>query len=118
MHSRNFRNIWGRRPQGEKIEEEDRVRACRCRFFGFLSSNCQASRRSERALCSGWESCQTRSGSRNGRVEAGGNYRQDRRETLTDTVITDSGIPVKKFYENKDVQPNRVRSLGKQGQFP
>src|SRR5438309_8711502 len=85
----------GRRPQGEKIEEEDRVRACRCRFFGFLSSNCQASRRSERALCSGWESCQTRSGSRNGRVEAGGNYRQDRRETLTDTVTTDSGIPVK-----------------------
>ncbi len=37
---------------------------------------------------------------------------------MTDTVTTDSGIPVKKFYENKDVPPNRVRSLGKPGQFP
>jgi methylmalonyl-CoA mutase N-terminal domain/subunit len=37
---------------------------------------------------------------------------------LTDPVTTDSGIPVKKVYENKDVSPNWTRSLGKPGQFP
>jgi len=37
---------------------------------------------------------------------------------LTDPVTTDSGIPVKKIYEAKDVPPNWARSLGKLGQFP
>jgi methylmalonyl-CoA mutase N-terminal domain/subunit len=37
---------------------------------------------------------------------------------MTDPVTTDSGIPVKKVYENKDVSPNWTRSLGKPGQFP
>ena len=37
---------------------------------------------------------------------------------MTDTVTTDSGIPVKKFYENRDVPPNWARSSGKPGQFP
>jgi methylmalonyl-CoA mutase N-terminal domain/subunit len=37
---------------------------------------------------------------------------------LTDPVTTDSGIPVKKLYENKDVPPNWRRSLGKPGKFP
>ena len=37
---------------------------------------------------------------------------------MTDPVTTDSGIPVKKVYENKDVPPNWTRSLGKPGQFP
>jgi methylmalonyl-CoA mutase N-terminal domain/subunit len=33
-------------------------------------------------------------------------------------VTTDSGIPVKKVYENKDVSPTWTRSLGKPGQLP
>jgi methylmalonyl-CoA mutase N-terminal domain/subunit len=33
-------------------------------------------------------------------------------------VTTDSGISVKKFYENKDIPPNWTKSLGKPGQFP
>jgi methylmalonyl-CoA mutase, N-terminal domain len=37
---------------------------------------------------------------------------------LTDPVTTDSGIPVKKSYESKDVPPNWAKSLGKPGQFP
>jgi len=37
---------------------------------------------------------------------------------LTDPVTTDSGLPVKKVYENKDVPSNWTRSLGKPGQFP
>ena len=37
---------------------------------------------------------------------------------MTDPVTTDSGIPVKKLYENKDVPPNWRRSLGKPGKFP
>jgi methylmalonyl-CoA mutase N-terminal domain/subunit len=37
---------------------------------------------------------------------------------LTDTVTTDSGIPVKKFYENKDIPLNWTKSLRKPGQFP
>jgi len=37
---------------------------------------------------------------------------------LTDPVTTDSGIPVKKIYEAKDVPPNWARSMGKPGQFP
>ena len=37
---------------------------------------------------------------------------------MTDTVTTDSGIPVKKFYESKDVPQNWAASLGKPGQFP
>jgi len=37
---------------------------------------------------------------------------------LTDPVTTDSGIPVKKVYENKDVPLNWTRSLRKPGQFP
>jgi methylmalonyl-CoA mutase, N-terminal domain len=37
---------------------------------------------------------------------------------LTDPVTTDSGIPVKRVYEKKDVAPNWTKSLGKPGQFP
>jgi methylmalonyl-CoA mutase, N-terminal domain len=37
---------------------------------------------------------------------------------LTDPVTTDSGLPVKKFYENKDVPANWTKSLGKPGEFP
>jgi methylmalonyl-CoA mutase N-terminal domain/subunit len=37
---------------------------------------------------------------------------------LTDPVTTDSGIPVKKVYEKKDIPPNWAKSLGKPGQFP
>ena len=37
---------------------------------------------------------------------------------MTDPVTTDSGMPVKKVYENEDVPRNLTRSLGKPGQFP
>jgi methylmalonyl-CoA mutase N-terminal domain/subunit len=37
---------------------------------------------------------------------------------MTDPVTTDSGLPVKKVYENKDVPLKWTRSLGKPGQFP
>ena len=37
---------------------------------------------------------------------------------MTYSVTTDSGIPVKKVYENKDVLPNWTKSLAKPGQFP
>ncbi len=37
---------------------------------------------------------------------------------MTDPVATDSGIPVKKIYEAKDIPANWARSLGKPGQFP
>ncbi|HEV2121009.1 MAG TPA: methylmalonyl-CoA mutase family protein [Candidatus Bathyarchaeia archaeon] len=37
---------------------------------------------------------------------------------MTDPVTTDSGIPVKKVYENKDVPPSWTRSSGKPGQYP
>jgi len=37
---------------------------------------------------------------------------------LTDSLATDSGIPVKKVYEKRDVSSNWTRSLGKPGQFP
>ncbi len=37
---------------------------------------------------------------------------------MTDPVTTDSGIPVKKLYENRDAPPNWAKSLGKPGQFP
>jgi methylmalonyl-CoA mutase, N-terminal domain len=37
---------------------------------------------------------------------------------LTDPVTTDSGLPVKSVYQNKDVPPNWTKSLGKPGQFP
>ena len=37
---------------------------------------------------------------------------------MTDPVTTDSGLPVKKVYQDKDVPPSWTRSLGKPGQFP
>ena len=37
---------------------------------------------------------------------------------MTEPVTTDSGIPVKKFYEKKDVPSNWAKSLGRPGQFP
>jgi methylmalonyl-CoA mutase, N-terminal domain len=37
---------------------------------------------------------------------------------LTDPVTTDSGIPINKVYEKKDVPPNWTKSLGKPGRFP
>ena len=37
---------------------------------------------------------------------------------MTEPVTTDSGISVKKFFENKDIPPNWTKSLGKPGQFP
>ncbi len=37
---------------------------------------------------------------------------------MTDPVTTDSGLPVKKVYENKDVPQNWTKSLGKPGRFP
>ena len=37
---------------------------------------------------------------------------------MTEPVTTDSGIPVKKFYEKKDVPSNWSKSMGRPGQFP
>ncbi len=37
---------------------------------------------------------------------------------MTDPITTDSGIPVKKVYEKKDVPSNWTKSLEKPGQFP
>jgi methylmalonyl-CoA mutase N-terminal domain/subunit len=37
---------------------------------------------------------------------------------MGDEVKTDSGIPVKKFYNNKDVLPGWSKSLGQPGKFP
>ncbi len=37
---------------------------------------------------------------------------------MTEPVTTDSGTPVKKFYEKKDVPSNWSKSLGRPGQFP
>ena len=37
---------------------------------------------------------------------------------MTDAVTTDSGIPVKKVYENKDISSRWRKSLGKPGRFP
>jgi len=37
---------------------------------------------------------------------------------LTEPVTTDSGIPVKKFYEKKDVPSNGSKSMERPGQFP
>ena len=37
---------------------------------------------------------------------------------MTDPVTTDSGIPVKKVYESKDISSSWRKSLGKPGQFP
>ncbi len=40
------------------------------------------------------------------------------REALADQTATDSGIPVKKLFEGRDVSPSWTKSLGKPGQFP
>ena len=37
---------------------------------------------------------------------------------MTEPVTTDSGIPVKKFYEKKDIPSNWSKSQGRPGQFP
>src|SRR5436853_847358 len=37
---------------------------------------------------------------------------------MPDRITTDSGIPVKTSYDNRDVSRGMVRSLGKPGEFP
>src|SRR5207244_3847140 len=37
---------------------------------------------------------------------------------MPDRITTDSGIPVKTSYDNRDVSSGMVRSLGKPGEFP
>src|SRR6266513_6455410 len=37
---------------------------------------------------------------------------------MPDRITTDSGIPVKTSYDNRDISAAMVRSIGKPGEFP